>query len=442
MTNLRQRIEDWTLGPVFPPLAALVAFVLASAAALFPAEIGATTREFLQRIVAFDLGRPAVWVVAFWAMLATLALLLYFRLRAEGWQNAERMRRMLQAVHRSPNPNVFIDYPRLYREAEASVHALVAGGDAAARREAALQAIRAVLTRVVSLARYFVHAPESVLRARVFLIAAPGPEGAEPYPAILVERLRFFDRARHRLDGLRALLYLPADLAGRPGGEPGDVALALPVPHHAETPQGHRLALPGAPHALLTGQPGIYEDTRAMIDESCADLERAVREEIGRYFARGGAGGDVRSMLSVRIGPESDPVGVLELVSDRPYVLGTEPEYYVTFFALVEPLVRLLAAPVAAYEAAGRELGVLPGSPVSVPEPAGHSRDGHAHHGNARDDHARHGNARDGNARDDHAHPVAAGAAGGADATGDASADDKTSARRKSSPDTPSPKRR
>src|SRR5690606_3523763 len=127
--------------------------------------------------------------------------------------------------------------------------------------------------------------------------------------------------------------------------------------------------------------------------------------------------------------------------------LGTEPEYYVTFFALVEPLVRLLAAPVAAYEAAGRELGVLPGSPASVPEPAGHSRDGHTHHGNARDDHARHGNARDGNARDDlarddHAHPVAAGAAGGADATGDASADDKTSARRKSSPDTPSPKRR
>lgn len=432
MTDLRRRIEDWTLGPVFPALAALVAFLLAAAAALFPGEIRAATREFLQRLVAFEPGRPAVWVAAFWAMLAVLASFLYLRLRAEGWQNAERMRRMIQAVHRSPNPNVFIDYPRLFREAEESARALAAHqGDAAARREAALRAIRDVLARVVALARYFVHAPDSVLRARVFLIAEPDPEAAEPYPAILVDRLRFFDRARHRLDGLRALLYLPAELAGRPGGEPGDVVLSLPVPHRAETPQGHRLALPGAPHAFLTGQPRIYEDTRTMVAESCADLERAVQDEIGRYFARGGEGGDIRSMLSVRIGPDSNPVGVLDLVSDRPCVLGTEPEYYVTFFALVEPLVRLLADPVAAYQEAGRELGLLPAGPIvsTVAGPGAPRQQAPK-------------------AAERSARPVAAGSAGGEDvvdevAEGDgAPSAEKRSAGRQPSPDASSPKRR
>ncbi|HEX7118288.1 MAG TPA: hypothetical protein VF212_05845 [Longimicrobiales bacterium] len=366
MDDLRRRIEDWTLGPVFPPLAGLVAFLLATAMALFPGEIGGTTREFLQRLVAFDVGRPAVWVIAFWGMLGALSTLLYLRLRAEGWQNAERMRRMLQAVHRSPNPNVFIDYPRLFREAEGSVKALsAAGDDPDARRDAAIRAIRAVLARVVELTRYFAHAPESELSARIFLIAEPEPTGAEPYPAGLVDRLRFFDRARHRLEGLRALLYLPADLAGSGDGAAGEIALALPVPHRAETPQGHRLALPGAPHALLTGGPAIYEDTRAMIAESCADLEKAVRDEIERYFAKGGDGSAIRSLVSIRIGHETDPVGVLDLVSDRPRVLGSEPEYYVTFFALAEPLVRLLAEPVAAYQAAGRALGLLPGAPAA-----------------------------------------------------------------------------
>ncbi|HEX6939176.1 MAG TPA: hypothetical protein VF158_07160 [Longimicrobiales bacterium] len=375
MDDLRRDIEDWTLSSAYPPLAALVAFLLAAAAALFPGEIGSATREFLQRLAAFDAGgRPALWVAAFWAALAAFSVLLYFRLRAEEWRNGERMRKMLQAVHRSPSPNVFIDYPRLFRQAEGTVKALALTGDAPARREAALQAIHAVLTHVIALARYFARAPEGDLRARIFLIAEPGPEGTDPYAPALVERLRFFDHDRHRLEGLRALLYLPADLAGT--DEPdaaGAVRLALPVPHRAETPHGHRLALPGAPYTLLTGEPGIYEDTRALPPETCADLEKSVRDEIERYYAKGGDGSDIRSMVSVRIGHETNPVGVLELVSRRPLVLGHEPEYYVTFFALAEPLIRLLTEPVAAYQAAAHELLLLPGTPAApaaVPAPA------------------------------------------------------------------------
>lgn len=370
MDDLRRRIEDWTLGPVFPPLAALVAFILAAAAALFSLELRAATRAFLLQLTAFDPARPHVWTIAFWTTLATLAATVYVRYRAETWQRGEHARKMLQAVHRSPNPNVFLDYPRIFRQAEASVHALAAAaGEPADRHAAALASIHAVLARVVELARYFAQAPESRLRASVFLIARPDPVASEPYPAALLEKLRFFDRARHRLDGLRALLYLPAELAPRRDRPaPGEIRLALPVPHRAETAQGHRLALPGAPYSLLTGEPCIYEDTRSMVAEGCTDLEKAVRDEIERFFAKGGDGSDIRSSVTIRIGHDADPVGILELVSDHTHVLGHEPEYYVTFFALAEPLVRLLAAPVAAYEAAGRDLGVLPAAPLA---PAG-----------------------------------------------------------------------
>ncbi len=372
MDDLRRRIEDWTLGPVFPPLAALVSFLVAAAAALFPGEIGGATREFLQRLAAFDPGRPQVWVAAFWGMLGALASILYLRLRAEGWHGSERMRKMLQAVHRSPNPNVFVDYPRIFRQAEASVHvlAVVADEPAAARREAAIRSARGVLDRIVELARHFSQAPESNLRASIYLIADPAPDGG-PYAAALVQRLRFFDRARHRLDGLRSLLYLPGDLSSAEDrGAAGDVRIALPVPHRAETPQGHRLALPGAPHALLTGEARVYEDTRASVGDWCSDLEKSVRDEIERFFDKGGDGRDIRSFVSLRLGHDADPVGVLNLESDRTRLLGPEPEYYVTFFALAEPLVRLLAAPVSAYAAAGRELGLLPDAPAPAAPPA------------------------------------------------------------------------
>ena len=366
MNETRRRIEEWTLGPVYSTLAGLLFFILAAAAVLFPGELRDATREFAQRLVAIDPGRPHVWTLAFWGMLAALAATLYLRLRTEAWEKVESTRRLLQAVHRSPNPKIFVDYPRLFREAEASAKALesAAGQPASVRREAALAAVHEVLNRIIEFARYFSQAPATHLRASIYLVAEPAPAGP-PYHDALIERLRFFDRTRHRLEGLRSLLFLPGDLAvgHKVPRDPGEVLVALPVPQRAETTHGHRLALPGAPFALLSGEACIYEDTRESVGEWCADLEKSLRDEIERYFGKGGDGGDTRSFLSIRLGPESDPVGVLSLESDHTHVLGPEPEYHVTFFALAEPLVRLLIGPVSAYTAAARELELLPFRP-------------------------------------------------------------------------------
>lgn len=372
MDELRQRVERWTLGPVFPAFTSILFFILAAAAALFPGEIREHTRAFLEAATELDPARPSVWVIAFWGTMAALASLVYLRYRSDGYSDGERMRRMLQVLHRSPDPNVFGDYPQLFRAAEARVRGLAAAAadPPEARRNASLEAIHAVLSQIIDLTRYFAPAPRGTLRASILLVAEPSLEGPDAYPEPLIERLRFFDRGRHRLEGLRALLFLPPDLvvgrrSSRSGGAP---LIALPVSREAETRAGHQIALPGAPYALLTGRPCVYEDTRVIADEWCADLEKAVREEIGRFYGKGGEGSHTRSFVSLRLGGETDPIGVLNIESDETHVLGHEPEYYVTFFSLVSPLLHLLAGPVATYDAASRELELLY-EPGRVAEP-------------------------------------------------------------------------
>lgn len=334
-----RRLQDWTLRPAYPSVAALAFFLLAAAVAVFPIELHDATRSLLADWIALHPALPELWLVGFWSLFAALAVTVVLRLRAEGWENTERVRKVLQTVHLSPNPTIFANYPRLYREAEAAER----GADAA------LEAIHAVLNAIIELTRYFSRTPGGSIRARVFLIARPGEEASAAYPPELVERLRFFDRSRLRLDSLGALLYLPAELSVGPKekGKHGEIVLALPVPRRAETPHGHRLALPGPPHVLLSGEPCVCENTRILLGAWCEDLEKAVRDELERYYGMGGEGRDTRSFISMRLGGDDDPTGVLNLECDQPDILGPEPSYYVTYFALVTPLVRLLIDPLA-----------------------------------------------------------------------------------------------
>jgi hypothetical protein len=124
--------------------------------------------------------------------------------------------------------------------------------------------------------------------------------------------------------------------------------ISLPVPSAPQTTAGHRLALPGAPWALLTGTQSLEEDTRRMASE-CEDFAKPLITEIEAYFGEDGDGRDVRSFVCYRIGDEITPVGVLNIDSDHTDVLGPEPGYYASFYALVTPLLRLLRKPIMQY---------------------------------------------------------------------------------------------
>ena len=92
-------------------------------------------------------------------------------------------------------------------------------------------------------------------------------------------------------------------------------------------------------------------ETRTLADPYGAS-EEPTREEVRTYFGPGGEGASVRSLAAIRIDSGTEPVGVLNIDTDVEDVLGTSPEYYPTFVALLRPLLWLLEPLVKAYAAA------------------------------------------------------------------------------------------
>jgi hypothetical protein len=229
----------------------------------------------------------------------------------------------------------------------------------------------------------------------------------------ILDALRFHDASA--VGGFEALLYLPGELLvadidvaerqvtppqqGQPVGtagvvlspidmrEPGKAApprsnaavapsagdreagarhvplISLAVIRRNAATDEYDLVLPGAPAAVVHEDVcglSVHHDTRT-IAEDCASFDSRVRERIADYFSPNGEGQDIRSFASWRIGPRETPLGVLNVDSDRTYVLGTDPVYYVTFSALVTPMLSLLEAALTRYrELLVDELGMPP----------------------------------------------------------------------------------
>lgn len=346
----------------FAAFVAALSFILASALSLFPDEIKADSRRFLEMAASLRFGPPSLWVVIFWFLVLVLAVAVYERFKTERYHQGEQVQTILRAVHRSPDPRLFVEYPdTIFREASQEISRC---GDLRAPPDFATTAacIRGVLSSIIRLAEYFHPSGPPRLGANVMLVVSPA-EGDDIFPPAILSRLRFFDQSASRLDSLAGVLYLPNDLvvSAQAGGRPRSIPLiALPVPKTTRHPEtGHLIVLPGAPFALREGKQSMHEYTSAIAEEWCQGFDAATRAEVARYFSEAGEGRDVKSFVSWRLGTEQDPVGVLNLDSDRPYVLGSEAEYYVTFYALVSPILQLLIEPVRRYAKLGFEEGRL-----------------------------------------------------------------------------------
>lgn len=311
----------------------------------------------------------------FWTCLVVWARLLYLRLIIDEEQKVRRAAEMARtvadlkgAIFRAPNPSIYGRAKQYFDETSGTVLALERAWSLKpetdeARADVLRVQIQIILEAVVRLVKTFnVLDDERVrYRANVMLLEECRPAEPHPFPHCLVSRVKFFDLTRFADDKLLGMLYIPTALAF-PLAEKGDRTsihdLVLPVPHTAMA-DGVRFALPGAPWAFLTGEMSVHEDTRVLATEWQHVDERA-RRQLGRHFSEAGAGAHVRSFASFRIGDENHAVGVLNIDSDRTHLLGTDRLYYLTFHTLVGPFIRMLEAPVRAYEQ--RIRGTLPGS--------------------------------------------------------------------------------
>jgi hypothetical protein len=330
--------------PVVAALIAIGAVAIGGVLAVWPSEI----RDATLRLFTSHRGPIHGLVTFFWIAVAVWAFLLWVRMGADDSKQNNYFTTLTEAVYRAPN----YDVVRGYRETFTAIAHYV---EVIPKTETAAEIadrIRATLSVVSGMARAFRGVGTDVrYGANIMLVVRPISSLNNCFAPDILEALRFIDQSRSNLCALSGILYLPADLLyqGISKDDQGRIPLiALPVPQSARDAKGNILALPGAPWAFLRGSASIYEDASKMAD-SCADFEAPIRSQVAEYFSPTGDGRMIGSLVSFRMGDEHEPIGVLNIDSSEANLLGRVPEYYETFYALMAPVLRLLAEPVKRY---------------------------------------------------------------------------------------------
>jgi hypothetical protein len=338
-------------------LIAVLAFVIGVAISLGSDRIQASTHVFSGWL--FDhqgTGGIDGRVLLFWLALFLWSILLAFRLLAEDLRKDEQYEYSLQMFSNAPPLEFVTEYPKRFAKIMERLQRGMSE-DSADRAASLAASIRDVLTEVARMASEF--GGKRLLisyGANVMLLAD------RPFPDELIGALVFFDKKRFKNAAalatalnahLRYLLYLPSELlvSSVEGAiERAIPLIALPVPDVETDAKAEEYAIPGAPFALVTGQSSVYDDTHTRARDDCLRFEAVVREEIEEYFtSKDGAGRDVRSFASWRIGTRDDPVGVLNIDCNDMYVLGKDARFHQQFHAFIVPILQLLRSPVLTY---------------------------------------------------------------------------------------------
>jgi hypothetical protein len=343
----------WRLLNRRPVVAAWLAFVpaaLGGVLAAWPSQIVEATQHFVDR----DGGKLQGWVLLFWLVVVLWAVVLYRRLAEDDKVESAKIETLRSAIYHAPNFDVIVLYRQTYRE----IARLLAHISPDETKVEIADRIRAALVVVAALAAEFRGAKPTVrYGANVMLFVRPSGDFPGGFQAEVISALRFFDRQSGSTSALGWILYLPPELLfdGVPSEKrsppyPVIPSIALPVPQSARDKHGNTLALPGAPWALLDRGVSVYRDARDM-RSFCTDMAAGIRQEVSEYFSERGEGKLVRSLVSFRIG-DDEAEGVLNIDCSEVDLLGTAPEYYETFYALVAPVLQLLADAVHLYRGA------------------------------------------------------------------------------------------
>jgi hypothetical protein len=305
--------------------------------------------------------------------------LLALRLKAEDHVDDEKTLEVFRAVIRAPNARIHDHYPEYWSAFEDELHGALSG----ITRDEVAKGIRGCLKVIAEMAANFARAEATrgEYGANIMLFVWRDNSGGPLFPKSLVAALRFHSATD--LGALRGMLYLPGDLTVRSLDDAHVRVIpnfALPVPDTGSSSAPP--PIPGAPFAVIDGG-SVHGDARTIADsEACEYFSKSVRDQIREYFSERGAGRNVGSFASYRIGTGTKPAGVLNLDTNHRHVLGPHEEFYTTFTALVVPMLEGLRFAVERYTE-GLDIGALalsdaaaaaaaaakPSSPPSPPKP-------------------------------------------------------------------------
>ncbi len=264
----------------------------------------------------------------------------------------------LERVVRTMPPDGFLNRFEIYCNKSFLVAARASGRTA--KETDIISAVQAVLASVLYLAREFDDGgPGTVYSANVMvyhdaeMLRRNNPGKLEE----LQKGLVFFEQGAGA-ESLAGLLELMPEFSMRlaaNGGAELDAdtpVIVLPVP--AQRNDGHKVTfLPGAPEAFCSeiGYAG-YEDTSTLADwcRTNSALRPKVADDVEAYFSPSGGGAAIKSFTSLAFGEPSvgeekaysQPVGILNLHSNRTEFLGEARRGRDLFVPLIAPLRLLL----------------------------------------------------------------------------------------------------
>ena len=360
-----QLLSRFVSSPVFATVTTVLAVIAGLLGSVYQSEVAAAFPLTFSSPVA---AMPPKAVV-FWASVIAFALMFF----ARQWSD-DRNRERLESLVRTMPPRAFQGkLAESVGGAHRGVSLIMPRTRQVTVTAEGLEAFsRSVLNSVATLAQIFDDQPltgkgSAVYSANVMLYqltTVPTPPGCEV----------LFVPPESELDKFTGLLVFRQELSAtsekpRNGEEvdPGRriPSIALPVPH--ESKRGDLWAvLPGAPKAFLTNDVDGYSDTRTMADwcKEKGDFQPSVVGAVRKYFGDGD-GADIRSLISRPLIVKDDKmqdvkIGVLNIQSNRPGILGDFAERLPIFQAMLTPILLELAEVMAEIV----KLGPAPAAPA------------------------------------------------------------------------------
>jgi hypothetical protein len=319
------RLQGFLTRPLADIIIALMLFMLGSVVSIFGSEISEATKRFFEHRWACGID---FLTCMFWLAVSLWTILYYMKLLS----NSISQSMYLAVIRGCPDSRVFRTYKNLLSHLQ-NIAKASSNNNSIALNKAFIRKAMRVLIKLV--ARYTNRSTKN-FSANIMLIKSPENGGEEE------KRLYFYSGQQKSMETeLRFVLYMNRDLVYPP--DKAVPLVSLPVPPARNSPGMKDLILPGAPLALLDGRMNVIDDTRELY-KLCKQkgFDANVQTSVKEFFNTTGKGSHMRSFVSIRIGGPDNPLGVLNINSEKTNVLGNCDLFYETLDALMMPMLHLL----------------------------------------------------------------------------------------------------
>lgn len=310
-------------------LLALLAFLLAATISFFADEIKLGSENFLNVLGTCDVDNYSIniKVLCFWLGTLLWSTSLYFRLIYESQQHID----IIGEIRGSPNPEWIYNYPQMIQTLDELEN----------QSETWDEFLLATLGLICEFTRYFSGQPYAKISANIMFPLDPSKLEENKYN-VVKEIVKFRFSEEENIREFERLLVMDQEFMYSDGSDYGSTQsfslkpIALPVRKNDKDPYGNSINLPGAVMAYKTHKMAIYSDVMNIVTD-LGEISSTVRNELYYYFDSDD-GRELSSFISVPILLKDEVIAILNINSDKKFIVGSTKVHYYLFKAIMEPV--------------------------------------------------------------------------------------------------------